>query len=166
MNIKELLAQKSEDEEAFRKIAEAAYKAHLHEASERLRFQTEFSQSALKNLTLVNGAAIIALFTFIGNDNAQFDPNQIRWSFGAYLIGLFFSLFSYFGAYFSQGMYMHVTFFQAWNSQLRMHGLKEKYEIDRQMRIGNVHLYLAVTLALLSLFAFGLGSYWAVEGVL
>ncbi len=166
MDVKELLAKKSEDEEAFRKIAEADYKAYLEEAGERLRFQTEFSQSALKNLTFVNGGAIIALFTFIGNDNAQFDANYLRWSFAAFLIGLFLSLFSYIGAYFSQGMFMHVTIIQAWNSQLRMHGFDEKYDFKKEIKLGNVNLYLAIMLAVGSLIGFGVGSYCALEGVL
>ncbi len=154
------------DEEVSRQIAKLDYEAYLDESNERLRYQTEFAQSALKNLNLVNGGAIIALFTFLGNDGVAFDKSAIWWSFFLFSIALFLSLFAYFGAYFSQSYFMQVTGNQMWNAQRRMHGYEETYKFDREMKLGNFALYLAIGLTIASLLLFVAGAFFALQSIL
>ena len=65
-----------------------------------------YAQSALKTLVLVNGGAIIALLTFIGNQGGQFDPRGISWSFVWFGLGLSFAIAAHFPAYLSQIKYL------------------------------------------------------------
>ena len=59
------------------------YEASTAHASERLRFQQETAVAAIKSLTLVNGGAILALLTFIGNSPAKYNVGDLEKAFGA-----------------------------------------------------------------------------------
>ena len=57
---------------------------HLHEvefeisakdAEKRLEFADSYAHAGLKSLFLVNGAAIVALLTFVGNADLEFDKS-------------------------------------------------------------------------------------------
>ena len=153
-------------EEVLRSIAKLDYEAYLSESNDRLRYQTEFSQSALKSLMLVNGGAIISLLTFIGNKGHVFDQEAIWWSFLLFALGLFFCLVAYFGAYFSQGYYMQMVVNQTYNAQRRMHGYQETYNIDRDLKIGNIAIWFAIISTVISLFLFVGGSFFALRSIL
>lgn len=153
------------DHDHDRAIAVEDYKANIAEAAERLKFQVDYSQAALRNLSLVNGGAIVALLTFIGNTDADFNARAIWYAFGWFSGGLSCSLLAYFGAFFSQLFFMSQTMHQAWNAQERAVGREEKYEIESDYNFGNVAMYGAVVLALLSCIFFVIGAFVSLGGL-
>ena len=140
------------------------YRAEIQEAACRLRFQVEYSQSALRNLTLVNGGAIIALLTFIGNSNSTMSIISTKWSFSWFSLGLFLSLISYFGAFFSQKFFMNVSFYKAWNAQYQARSLPAPYDITQDFKKGNRAMCAGIISALFSATCFVIGSFVALDG--
>lgn len=161
-----LLSEVQIREIVTRAINEADYDAYTSEGADRLRFQTEFSQAALKNLLLVNGGALLALLTVIGNSDVSFDKRGMWWAFAWFGSGLICSLAAYFGAYFSQGSFMDVAISQAWNAQSRSHGLEPSYDIKKSMHSGNIYLWFGIGAAVLSLVSFILGAFVALNAIL
>ena len=150
---------------AARQIAIEDYKLHSDEALERLRYQVEYSQSALKNLQLVNGGGIIALLTFVGNVPDALDKNSLFWAFVWFSLGLASALVSYLGAYFSQSEFMNACFNQAWEAQHKAQGSELKFEYEPHIRKGNKALWLAIILAITSMIGFVTGALVAIEGL-
>lgn len=142
------------------------YLANIADASERLRFQSEFAHALLKNLNLVNGGGILALLTLVGNSKATYDMISIWWSFAWFSLGLAFSLFAYFGAFFSQQSYMNTSLKQAWNLQRQSVGLEHAYEILTDFNRGNLAFYGGILSALLSLGFFVIAAFVALGGLL
>ena len=153
-------------EKHIRAFSAEDYAANIADAADRLRFQTEFSQSALKNLHLVNGGAIIALLTFIGNSSATFGERSMWWAFFWFASGLGSSLIAYFGAYFSQVAFMEVSLKLAWNAQRRSVGVEEVYDFKPDFALGNRALYFGISAAVASLMSFVVGSFVALGGLL
>jgi hypothetical protein len=153
------------DEVAIREMALEDYRADIAEVAERLRYQVDFAQAALKNLHLANGGAILALLTFLGNTDFDFNFKAIWWAFVWFGVGLFSSLSSYFGAYFSQDHFMDVTIKQAWNAQRRARGLDPSYDYVHPHKIGTRFAYFGIGAAVLSLIAFLVGAFVALGGL-
>ena len=149
-----------------REINRADYTAFLEESADRLKFQVEFSQSALRNLHLVNGGGIIALLTLVGNSNVEYDLRSIWWSFFWFGSGLIASLIAYFGAYFSQSFFMNIAVQQAWNAQAVSHGLKPPHDWSKDWKFGNRALWGGIAAATTSLIAFITGAFVALGGIL
>ena len=156
----------SEPTPVDREINRADYTAFLGESADRLKFQVEFSQSALRNLHLVNGGGILALLTLVGNSNVQYDARVIWWAFFWFSSGLIASLIAYFGAYFSQSFFMNIAVQQAWNAQAISHGLNPPHDWSRDWLIGNRALWGGIAAATSSLLAFVVGSFVALGGIL
>lgn len=150
---------------ADRSIALEDYKLNSAEAMERLKYQVEFAQSALRNLHLVNGGAIIALLTFVGNVVDGIDKSSIFWSFVWFSIGLSLSLLAYLGAYFSQSFFMNVAFAQAWEAQHRAEGSVATFPYQKDFDRGNVALAVGIGFALASMVCFIVGAFVAIEGL-
>ena len=142
------------------------------EVIERLKFQVGFSESVFKNLTLVNGGAIIGLFTFIGNakdKNFLFELNeQLLWfSFGGFCFGIFLALISAFGAFFSQKFFYESAMNELWMIQT-FDSTGDVGEDGRltPVRRGDIALSLGVISAMLSAIAFITGAALALWAVL
>ena len=150
---------------ATREIALEDHRASLEDAHARLGFQVEFAQSALKNLHLANGGAVLALLTFFGNTQAAFDHRAIWWAFVWFALGLFSSLAAYFGAYFSQAHFMFVSMLEAWNAQLRARGYQGPHDFGHNFRVGNIYMYFGIVAAVLSLISFVTGAFVALSGL-
>lgn len=71
-----------DDQERRRAIARHDYEDFKAETAERLKLQAEMAHAALKGLTLANGGAIVALFTFLGNSRSAVDRGDLWWAFG------------------------------------------------------------------------------------
>lgn len=151
---------------AAQKVAQADYAAFMQETSERLRYQIEFAQATLRNLHFVNGGAVIALLTLVGNSAVSYDPRAIWWSFVWFGTGLFFSLAAYFGAFFSQSYFMNATLAQAWNAQAVSHNLPEPHDIMPDIKRGDTAFKGGVAFASLSLLMFVVGAFVALGGIL
>jgi len=152
-------------ESTERKIALEDVKVYSQEAMERLKYQVEFAQAALKNLHLVNGGAIIALLTFVGNVNEVIDKVSVFWSFVWFSAGLSLSLLAYLGAYFSQSYFMNVAFSQTWEAQHRAEGSAVKFPFERDFARGHLALTFGIGSALLSMASFIVGAFVAIEGL-
>jgi hypothetical protein len=153
------------EEETIRRISASDYASNVAEGAERLKFQIEFAQSTLRNLHLVNGGAIVALLTLIGNSSANYNEYSISSAFVWFAIGLAVCLAAYFGAFYSQLFFMNATYKQAWNAQARSEGLAEPYGIKPDARLGNLALFTAIFLAVSSLVSFIIGAFVALGGL-
>ena len=148
-----------------REIAFEDYRANVEETGKRLGFQVDYSQAGLRNLQLVNGGAIIALLTIVGNTNVDFEYRALWWAFFWFGSGLTLSLVAYFGAFFSQHFYMQQTYLQAWHSQARARGIIKPDDSMSIYHRGNVSLGVAVSAAIVSLICFVVGSFVALGGL-
>ena len=52
---------------------------YLEDATDRLRFQHEYSIAGFKTLILINGGAVIALLTYAGNVKDGLKPANLQW---------------------------------------------------------------------------------------
>lgn len=147
-------------------IARLNHDANVSEVSERLRFQHEYSLAGIRGLFIANGGAVIALFTFMGNTQANFDHQFLWWSFLAFGSGIAAALAAYFGAYLSQAQFMYVTAHQMWNFQRIMVGTDQTEDHEKPLKWGNRALNSAIGAAVASLTGFVVGSGFALSAVL
>src|SRR5437868_6324457 len=103
-------------------VARLDYQANIQEAADRLRFQQEIGLAACKSTILVNGGAIIALLTFIGNHPAGHDIAGLKQAFGGFSVGIVSTLVSLWLAYLGQDWLSNMRVSVAWNSQQDMKG--------------------------------------------
>lgn len=153
---------------ARREIAKLDYEFHREDALTRLRFQAEFSQMVFRGLTLINGGAIVALFTFIGSSKEVFQHHRIWIAFACYALGLTLTMISTMTAFFAQAYYMRHSISCAWNHQAIMHGGEPQYVgIGKaEERTGTKWENGAIAAATGGLFAFIIGSGFALAGAL
>lgn len=156
-------------DDIVRDINHRDYENHQKDAAQRLQFQHDFAQSALRTLVLVNGGAIIGLFTFIGNGRAEFDGYGLKCAFAWLVVALFLSMFAYFGAFYSQANYMNASAFAAVASREALGDLERdpenRAQQDRLRFWGDVCIWLGIGSAFGSLAAFALGSWYALSAV-
>jgi hypothetical protein len=152
---------------AARKVAELDFELAKVDASERLKFQSDFAQAAWRLLTLVNGGAIVALFTFIGNAKPAIDHGLIWSSFVCFCAGLAFCALSIGAGFFAQAYYMKSNISVAWNKQAEMHGYAPAYtDVQKsEERTGEIAEYVGIGCAALSLISFIAGAACALSGV-
>lgn len=136
------------------------------EVLHRLEAQNQLGQAALKSMMLVNGGAIIALLTFVGNKGTVANACAVKWGMGLFGAGLFFALFAYFGAYFSQADAMLTAAYRVRNAQSQMAGGEGVEPPPIHERRANVLLFSAVGCVLLSLLLFGAGAIATMNGIL
>jgi hypothetical protein len=157
-------------EEQISSEARLDYESLVSDAAERLRLQADFAQAIFRGLTLVNGGAIVALFTFIGNSKLTFDATRIWWAFGCFVCGLVLNLIATMAAFHSQSCYMKSSQYQAWDNQRVMLKLPKQVVKGRsylaEYRRGEIAEYVAMGAVALGLFAFIVGSAFALMGVL
>lgn len=146
-------------------VARSDIENYRQEMADRLKFQVDFAQALLKNLTLVNGGAIVALFTFLGHDGNRFIIKLLWWSFTFFSIGLASALAAFIAAFYSQLFFMNATAFQMWNSQLQILGHSERHDQRPDYEKGDCALKVGVALAILSLVTFVIGAAFALGGV-
>jgi hypothetical protein len=139
-------------------LAREDYEANLSAASSHLEYQVQFAQSLLKNLTLVNGGAIVAILTFIGNTKAQFDTGELWNAIAAFSGGLGSVLLSYLSAHACQSYFHGFHMGAAWKAQTDAKGMIRENENQNDLRIGNRYLHVANFFSVLSLACFVLGS--------
>jgi hypothetical protein len=144
------------------------YEGYKQEASQRLQFQHDFAQSALKSGVLVNGGAIVALFTFLGH-NDQTVTGHLWWSFVCLVAGLAFALLAYAGAFLSQGYLMNLAEYRATGSRAGMGMLQPDPDQDENEkhydRWGGILVWTALALAILGILAFVAGAGFALAGL-
>ncbi|GLV22013.1 hypothetical protein TomMM35A_18660 [Sphingobium sp. TomMM35A] len=126
---------------------------------ERIRVQALIAEKLLAALMLVNGGAIVGLFTFIGNagDTLTIDTARVWWSFAAFIIGLVAALSAFACAFLSQHHYTLACHYE-------MEGAAER---ERAEIIAGGKVYATgIVAAIGSVIAFGSGAFLALMGVL
>lgn len=113
-----------------------------------------YALATLKTLTLVNGGAIIALLTFIGNDNVKPEKEAIFWSFVVFSVGLALSTLDHGLAYFVQESYLN-------SASNRMEGANVRATDKR----GNRLISCAALCCLMSLVCFVAGAFVALDAI-
>ena len=151
-----------------KEIAKLDYEALQADTAERVRIQTEFAHSVLRGLTLGNGGAIVALFTFIGNADAaaRYDPPLIWWAFASYLIGLVATFAAAFGGFFAQAFYMDSSISESWTKQAEMFETGQAWDHETPYKRGELSERLGIGAAVIGLLGFAVGSGFALAGVL
>ncbi len=150
----------------IRSISDKDYSAFLEEAADRLRFQVEFAQASMRNLLLVNGGAVLALLTALGNSSMSHNDRGMWWAFFWFSVGMLAALAAYFAAFFSQYFYYNGTLFQAWNAQQAAHDLENSHDPMPQFKRGDLSLVSGVIAATGSLIAFVIGSFVALDALI
>jgi hypothetical protein len=146
-------------------MARQDYEHFRSDALERVGSAAEFARGALRALTLGNGGAIIALFTFIGNASTEWplDERNIKWAFGWFLAGLVAVFIATIAAYFGQSFFMRASLEQAWNAQSRLLGTPEKENPEKSYKKGDVAETIGIGGVILSLIFFAVGSGCALQ---
>lgn len=139
---------------------------HFTEMMHRMEVQNQLGQSALKSMMLVNGGAIIALLTFIGNEAHIANASYLKCGLSMFGAGLFLSLLAYFAAYLGQADFMNVA-------GIRMVDMRaQSMEVDSEEtpeifeKRGMKLLWAAIGLLFGSLLLFGLGAVASINGIL
>lgn len=140
------------------------------DVADRLKLQGELAQAIFRGLTLVNGGAIIALFTFVGNSEHEFDATRIWWAFGSFVAGLALTLLAVMAAFRSQSCYMKSSQYEAWDNQRAWLDLPPRKDggndYRKEYRLGEIAEYVAIGAVACGLIAFVIGSGFALTGVL
>jgi hypothetical protein len=152
---------------ANRHIAALDFDLAKADVLERLKFQADFAKVAWQSLSLVNGGAIVALFTFIGNAKPTLNQHLIWIGFGCFAFGLAVNILSILLGFMSQGSYMRATALTGWNKQAEMHGYRPKYEdaLQKEMKAGDKWHLAAIIACVSSLIAFVAGSAFSLSAV-
>lgn len=141
------------------------------ELLERLKFQVGYSEAIIKSLILVNGGAMVALFTLIGSASTaavfRFDTKALWAAFALFAAGLALTLLAAIGGFFSQGFFYGVTQQELWMAQeARLTGCIPKDERPAGLRRGQAAQYAGVACAILSTACFSIGAGVALSAVL
>lgn len=160
-----ILSQQPPDH--IREAAQQDYEQWMSGVADRLKFQQELGLGAIRSMILVNGGAVLALLTFLGNKSQPVTPADLRAAFLWYGVGLSLALLTFFAGYLGQGRYMWHDTSQAYDAQLRKAGLPEQYgaAAKKEARQGMLWTGLAVALLLASLLSFAAGSWRALNGI-
>lgn len=136
---------------------------YVEDATDRLRFQQEFSVAGFKTLILINGGAVIALLTYAGNAKGTVEAASLQWSFGGYIVGLVTAVLAYLAAYAGQAHLMR----HSASAALAEMGAQELDQgvQDRRERRSNLCIGFAIALCVLSLLGFVVGSVGALRGL-
>jgi hypothetical protein len=126
------------------------------DATDRLRFQQEFSISGFKTLILVNGGAVIGLLTYLGNLHDERTAAGLRLAFAGYVVGLACAVLAYLPAYYGQGQVMLHSASEVFVAM----GIEEENAETQRKRVRQSNFWIgaAVVLSLLSLLGFVGGS--------
>lgn len=135
------------------------------ETAERLRYSTEYAQAGLKGLFLSNGAAIIALLTFIGNTNSMFEPRALWWAFVWFSLGLTSVLGSYISAYLSQAILMNASYGESKAADAAAFETGHEFEFESFERNGELSASITLCLATISLGFFVAGAFVALDAI-
>lgn len=145
----------------------ARLNASFEQSRLRLTGIQELTQSIFKNLILLNGGAIVSIFTIMGHDkNVISSMVDIKWSFAALSIGLIFTMTAMALSFFAQNIfflnenkYAHAITFQLMDLTPPDSLKAEHVETANGIRVG------AIVSAVIAIGCFILGSYFALVSV-
>jgi hypothetical protein len=152
---------------AARHIAALDFELAKADYLERLKFQADFAKVAWQALALVNGGAIVALFTFIADAHPTVNQYWLWSGFGCFAFGLAINIASIVCGFMSQAYYMRATASSAWNEQAKMHGYPPQFEDPHKeaMKVGDRWHAVALAACVLSLVVFVAGAACSMHAV-
>ncbi len=149
-----------------RELAIKVADQHWNEASERLKYATDYAQAGLKGLFLANGAAIVALLTFIGNaKEMRFDSLGIWWAFAWFSSGVAAVLATNILGYVSQASYMQASLRLSWQAESDAHETGQTFKPQKYEGLGSWAEGVGIFLAVASLMAFVAGAFVALDAI-
>jgi hypothetical protein len=142
-------------------------------AREKVGFSVQFALLVLRGLTLVNGGAIIALFSFLGASAQRSQPLLLNnvgllwWCFGLFSGGLSLAILASFLAYMAQYHQADAEYTSPYNNYIDLTGATDA-KLNYQEHIGRFRKFRmsAFIAGLLSLAAFVAGSATALGSAL
>lgn len=149
-------------------LAKLEHEQLKQEFSDRLRIQEGLGTAGLKSLIIVNGGALIALFTFIGNVGAAgaiVDVNHVWRGFAFFVAALAAAIAAQVTAYFMQSKYGIATTYELWNAQSRIVGKPATYDHRAPHAAGNAFMILTAVLVVASFMLFCAGAGFSLSGV-
>ena len=156
----------AEIDDAEREMARADYIAQIAEAAQFQQRQLTLVDRGLQSLMLINGGALIALFTLLGSKAQLHVDHRLLWaSFTLFAAGLAATVVSNFAAFFAQGFYYQSTQHQAWNAQKRVHALPEAHDVQTPYKRGDIAEVVGIGAAIVALAGFIAGCAFAFAGV-
>ena len=144
-----------------KKILELGYESFRDEARERLRMQESLAQTCFRSLVLVNGGAIIALFSLLGSNAEiahQVPGLQLWLAFAAFAAGLTATIVANLAGFFMQLHYASMTERQMWNKELELAGRVPAYDFEECLIAGDRWENVAILSVGLSLVFFAVGA--------
>lgn len=160
-------------EDTHFKVTELRRASAQAEFMERVRTQTVLAEKLLAALLLVNGGAMVGLFTFIGNMqkrglSLRLDTALLWWSFWGFVLGLVATLTAFAMAFLSQHHFSQSCQFEIMRyDREALNGAVEDNAIERAEVVAGGKFYAAgIILTFGSIAAFMLGCGLALAGVL
>ncbi len=155
--------------EIARERARLEYEARSAEVKLRIENQVKKLEALFKNLTLINGGAIIALFTLLGNlekSKLALDTSLLWWAFAAFSGGLIFTTVAS-GMSFQAQYHLSIRAKrQAWNEQAAMFGLDAEHDALSPFERGKRYMAAMWVASLMAMVAFVVGAASAMGAVL
>lgn len=140
-------------EELLRDIA-----SETAESLERLKIAAGLAQSGLHTLTIVNGGALVALFTLIGTGKLAFATLPLWSAFSAFVLGIAAALVAFLAGHASQDRLSVACAMTAHNRAAELAGSKGKDDAANTHHEGNRLVNVASCSAALSILLFVTGS--------
>lgn len=128
------------------------------ESMERLRTAADLAKSGLHTLTIVNGGALVALFTLIGTGRLPFATGPLWSSFGAFVLGIAASLVAFLAGHASQNQFYLVSAHRSHNLAAELAGREPTAEVNSALKLGKTCLTIAVVSAAASIVMFVIGA--------
>jgi hypothetical protein len=132
--------------------------AEVAESMERLRFSVEIAKTGLQSLTVVNGGALIALFTLIGTGRLAFALLPLWLAFASFVLGVAASQTAFIYAFISQDKFYHVAARRALNHAARLANRAPEEDEKTPFDEGNKALAAAERMAGASIILFIVGA--------
>lgn len=148
-----------------RSMAEDDFNVYFDDASARLGHAVSLGQGTVRSLFLVNGGAIIALLTLVGNASATVENRALFYAFVWFGVGLFLALLASLAFPLSQMFYMQSSNTEGWKAQAEKHGQEYPESGDRDDVRGEILLTSTIVLAFLSIVFFIIGSFVALDAI-
>jgi hypothetical protein len=150
----------------YRELALKEADRRWKDASELLKYATDYAQAGLKGLFLANGAAIIALLTFIGNTKEpEFDPLGIWWAFAWFTFGLVAVLATNILGYVSQASYMNAILSSSRQADAAAYETGHSFDSGPAEQRANRAEYAGIGMAISSLILFVSGAFVALDAI-
>ena len=149
-----------------REIAKIDCEASITQATDRMRFQHEIGIAVIRSILWSNGGSIVALLTFIGNNQASYDKSDLRNAFIAYAVGIGAALLSFHISYIGQEWLSNFSTSVAWNYQQDMKGQPRIHDIHKERMNGWRFMIVGSALTLFGIAMFITGSFYALDAIL